>query len=452
MPSNVRFLPASPLSSGGVAKSRSHMESVLSPADSQPGARAASLRHAGAEERLLAEDATRAYLRQISGIPLLTNDEEVFYTRRYRTCREELQEQISCLPSILLRALGQVAEAPQDELAEMVDYAAMENQEALRQQFRSVLAAAEALAKRLAGAEDQDQQPQALLSASLLGMFRTLALRDCFYEKCLETALAADAAADGPDTSLRERMLSLQREQEDTRRTIVEGNLRLVISVAKRYAHCGMPLIDLIQEGNIGLMRAVERFDPERGHRFSTYATYWIRQAISRALAKNGRTIRIPSNMIREITQINAAEERLVQEGGAQPDAEAIAQAVDLSVARVRALKKMARQTISLQSTVNADDQSELSDFVSDQTVAGPDELMATPILREAIGLAMNTLDARERRILTLHFGLDGNEPKTLREVSAEFNLTSERIRQIEFGALRKLRHPTRRKFFDGYC
>lgn len=410
------------------------------------------LRRAGAEEQLLAEDATRAYLRQIGSIPLLTNDEEVYYTRRYVACSEELRALLTSVPSLLLGALAKVATAPADDLAEVVDVAAMEDEDGLRQRLRAVLVAGERFVGtcHVPDADGDEDDFRQLVSASLSGMFGQLGLRDCFYEGCLKEALHAPPGI-GPKEAVRERLAELQREQEATRRAIVEGNLRLVISIAKRYGHCGTPLIDLIQDGNIGLMRAVERFDPERGHRFSTYATYWIRQSITRALAKSGRTIRIPANMIREITQINAAEDRLVQENGSQPEAEAIAQAVGITVARVRALKKMARQTISLQSTVANDDQAELTEFISDEITEGPEEAMAADVLREAVGLALDSLDERERRILTLHFGLDGGEPKTLREVSLEFRLTSERIRQIEFGALRKLRHPVRRRFFDGY-
>lgn len=424
----------------------------MSRADSQPDLPGSSLRRAGTEEQLLAEDATRAYLRQIGSIPLLTNDEEVYYTRRYVASSEELRALLTSLPHLLLDALGRVALATTDDLAEMVDPAEMEDEDGLRQRLRAVLAAGERFLATCRPKEpaEGDEEFSPLVSASLSGMFAQLGLRDCFYEDCLKQALSP-AATEQPTDGVRQRLAALLEEQAGTRRAIVEGNLRLVISVAKRYAHCGMPLIDLIQEGNIGLMRAVERFDPERGHRFSTYATYWIRQSITRALAKNGRTIRIPANMIREITQINAAEDRLVQENGTQPEAEAVAQAVGLSVARVRALKKMARQTISLQSTVATDDQAELNDFISDELTESPEETMASDVLREAVDLALDTLDDRERRILTLHFGLDGSEPKTLREVSLEFNLTSERIRQIEFGALRKLRHPARRRFFDGY-
>jgi RNA polymerase primary sigma factor len=337
-----------------------------------------------------------------------------------------------------------------DEIADMVENEALDDVEGLRLQVRAVLAAGDRLvnqAEKTAPAEEREEL-RPLVSASLVGMLEKLALREVFYEDCLKQALADP---DWEAADLRDRLTAMQQEMEETRRAIVEGNLRLVISIAKRYAHCGMPLIDLIQEGNIGLMRAVERFDPERGHRFSTYATYWIRQSITRALAKNGRTIRIPSNMIREITQINAVEDRLVQENGVQPEAEAIAEAVGLSVARVRALKKMARQTISLQSTVSGDEAAELNEFVGDNTAESPEDAMASHVLRDAVGLALTTLDERERRILTLHYGLDGSEPKTLREVSVEFRLTSERIRQIEFGALRKLRHPVRRRYFDGY-
>jgi len=422
----------------------------LSSADPQSEMPGISLRRAAAEEQLLAEDATRAYLRQIGGIPLLTNDEEVYYTRRYVVCREELRHLLACLPSLLLEALGRIAAAPAEDLAEAVESEAGEDPEGLRRRLRTVLAAGERLVKAETAASAEEREELCpLLAASLVGMLEPLPLREFFYEECLKRALADPTPLGGGD--LRERLAAMRREQETTRRTIVEGNLRLVISIAKRYAHCGMPLIDLIQEGNIGLMRAVERFDPERGHRFSTYATYWIRQSITRALAKNGRIIRIPSNMIREISQINAAEDRLVQENGVQPEAEAVAEAVGLSIARVRALKKMARQTISLQSTVPGDEMAELSDFISDDTAESPEELMASDVLRDAVGLALATLDERERRILTLHYGLDGGEPKTLREVSLEFKLTSERIRQIEFGALRKLRHPVRRRYFDGY-
>ena len=411
-----------------------------------------SLRRADAEERLLAEDATRAYLRQIGNIPLLTNDEEIYYTRHYCSCRDEMQTLLTRAPKLLLDALARIAHAPQDELAESVEHAAMEDVAGLRQRLQATLDAGAELRQRLEnGADDEDGEGlMPLVSASLSSLFGQLELRDCFYEECLGTALASPSEH-GLDESLAVRLGDLRQSQEATRQAIVEGNLRLVISVAKRYSHCGMPLIDLIQEGNIGLMRAVERFDPDRGHRFSTYATYWIRQAITRSLAKNGRTIRIPANMIREISQINAAEERLVQETGNQPEAEAIAEVVDLSVARVRALKKMARQTISLQSTVSHDEQTELADLIKDHVTESPEEAMAGGVLREAIDMALDTLDEREQRILTLHFGLDGSEPKTLREVSEEFNLTSERIRQIEFGALRKLRHPARRKYFDGY-
>ena len=444
---NLRRVPT-----GGHRPSGIQRESSLSVADNQSRIPSPPLHRAEGEERLLAEDATRAYLRQIGNIPLLTNDEEVFHTQRYRECRDELRDLLCGMPRLVLAALANLAQASQEELAEAVEYGAASDPDAARQQFRTVVVAGEALLQQFGEIEHDDDEvdAHALRSASLLRLLDKLPLRDGFYEDCLRQALD-DGTATSATPPLRDLLLSVRREQEATRQAIVEGNLRLVISIAKRYAHCGMPLIDLIQEGNIGLMRAVERFDPDRGHRFSTYATYWIRQAISRALANSGRTIRIPSNMIREISQINATEERLVQENGVQPDDEAVARAVGLPVARVRALKKMARQTISLQSTINDDDQSALGDFIADQAMDSPEEAMAGPVLREAIGLAMETLSSRERRILTLHFGLDGKEPKTLREVSTEFNLTSERIRQIEFAALRKLRHPTRRKFFDGY-
>ena len=353
----------------------------------------------------LLDDPVKNYLKQIGQIPLLSAEQEVELSRRIHAGAEAAH---------ILQADRQKYGAPEYIKKNSARFSFEEDENS-----RSYT-------------EDLDEDSEKSAEDA---------------EEKADEEKAMEAVENGPlSEEKRQELLKTRRDGLNARRSLSEANLRLVVSIAKKHVGHNLAFLDLIQEGNIGLIKAAEKFDCDRGFRFSTYATWWIRQAITRAIADQARTIRIPVHMVETINKVKKVSSQLLHEYGHDPSAEEIAERLDMPVDKVREIMRVAQEPVSLETPIGEEEDSHLGDFIPDDDAPVPAEAASQTLLKEQLADVLKTLTPREEKVLRLRFGLEDGRPRTLEEVGKEFNVTRERIRQIEAKALRKLRHPSRSK------
>jgi RNA polymerase primary sigma factor len=427
------------------------------------------------EESGVVDDPVRMYLHEIGRVPLLTADDEKNLAqkmekgKRVAEIREYLRKKLGHDPTTteimqtMLKEIGQAApllHALQKEL--LINHTIGFKEAVFNQQIRQAIdneinpnliaALAQALDRQVADIE------QLIINLSLNSSLLPREVIDQIdSEEVLDSVERfADnekfiTAVQTHEKKFTSYLNNMSADADRAQKHLIEANLRLVVSVAKKHIGRGMPLLDLLQEGNIGLIRAVEKFDYHRGFKFSTYATWWIRQAITRAIADQARTIRIPVHMVETINKLLSVSRQLSQEYGREPTPKEIGDMLEMSPDRVREIIKVSQLPISLESPIGEEEDSHLGDFIEDQNAMAPPDAASRQLLKEQIDSVLSSLTSRERRVLQLRFGLEDGRSRTLEEVGKEFNVTRERIRQIEAKALRKLRHPTRSRKLKDY-
>jgi len=431
-----------------------------------------------------AGDALSIYLQQLSSTPLLSHEEEIKYAKEYDEIMLEFRSTLYHFAFIAMEHIKIIEDLEIESISTNFILRFNKEEEKTKNSYRKIYLNVQDWSKEIFQlleelknefAKDNNSKLLPAIRKNLSTKLQKYHLKYEYLNEWHNVAIAylkeINDCKNSSTTTIKEQYVStktqmtifnfkeqldkinkLRIKADNVRKKILEGNLRLVISIAKKFQSRGLPLNDLIQEGNIGLMKAVDKFDYRRCHKFSTYATWWIKQTISRSIADQSRTIRIPVHMLASLNQIFHSEQRLLLELGREPTADELALDLDMTVARVRSLKRMSQQPVSLQAPIAKGSNAIIEDMLFSQNDDNdPTKAAAYSMLKEKIEEAFATLTEREQQILRMRFGLNGEKPGTLEEVGKYFNLTRERIRQIEIKAQEKLRDSKRRKFLDGY-